>query len=323
MKKTRFFTAIIAAAMLTAALTACGGEQPEAPVTPDEPETVTESGEQGEQPEETDVSENNAAEEPGGEFVVEIEGIKFDLAAASSLRNQEQEEITAEEAYALHQAGENYGASWEGMALVKQSSGESLNSIDNPDAFVEGHPSNPLMTVNEEIPLNTNEVKTVYDGDVIDGLTVKNASYGYLIARGADTEIITFSNFGCGYELDGELTLTGYIIVAAELEPPAEIGDILFFPDAESAAGVSFLSIVPGDSSPSHYAMSVGDFHVYNEDLTIMLGTIFDEEYADVDLSTIPEDGTAKQVEVTFSGIEVRQNDQVGAGIFARIVEIN
>jgi len=331
MKKTKFLTAILVAAMLTATLTACGNETEDNAVTPEEPETVTESGEQGEQPEETDVSENNAAEEATGEFVVDVNDYyKFDLEQAVSLYGEVDGtygvEITPAEAYERHNInsnqelnddgrveGLNYGAIWD-FGVFQPPAAKNYNSIDNP-----GFVDTETFELNVEPIENTIPPFVVREGDVINGQTVQDLefSYEYYSPAGVGDGLDPSGHFN----LDGELVLSGYIIAATMEGNYITPEDILFYPDSESAEKLFFSESLLGVHSGAKLKWC-NDFYSYSDIPTFLLGTLQDEEYSNVDLSKIPNDGSAKKVEVTLTDVTVRCSN-VRWTITAKIAEIN
>jgi len=318
MKKTKFLTAILAAAMLTATLTACGNETEDNAVTPEEPETVTESGETDETVD-TPVANgyNDYNQDLEGEFVVDVEGVKFDLAVAKELNNQYGEEggeLTPEEALEKHNSDEFYHASWD-FALFQPSMGVGYNSIDNPD-FVDAE----TFELSVELPENTNGLVQVREGDVISGLTAKNVEFSYTYYTPSGWGDFTFSS---NIDFDGEIVLSGYIGAAEdEGEFYVSAGDIFFYPDPSFAEILPLSQTLFGQSLESDFQW-LGDFYVYTDVPRIRLGTLYDEEYNDVDISAIPNDGTMKHAEVKLTDINAHYNVNFGLRVTAKIVEIN
>ncbi|MCL2018489.1 MAG: hypothetical protein FWG70_01910 [Oscillospiraceae bacterium] len=256
-------------------------------------------------------------EEITGDYVIDIYGVKFDFEKASRFLNpqgsqlaalSQEEDITAEEAFERSQSGERYAAVWDGVALIKKSSGEGVNSVDNPEAF-----DLEAYEVLVSLPENTNNTGKISDGDSLDGLTVKNSRITILApGETARTDVWNY------FELDGEITLSGYIVAAQEEAMYVGVGSIFFFPDPDS--GLSFLTN-PRNSMP--FMFWQGDFFEYSDMMAFRLGTIYDEEYSGVDLRAIPDDGSALRVSVTLTDIVFSLGGGLfGDGLWARIVEI-
>jgi|GEM_PF-2000847 len=315
MKKTKFFAAILAAVLLIATLTACGGENSgkEPPIT-----EGTEISETSEVPETTGTSETQ--EEEMSEYAVEILGYTLDLETAElsdgDPYNATYASLTPEEAFLRHQSDvETYQAYWSNeFAFTRKSMGVGYNSIDDPD-FV----NTETFELNvDPLPENTNELIKISVGDVIDGLTVTGTSFSY--RHNATGETAIDKQYTTSFALDGEVTLTGYIGVACEEEGYIQSGDIFFYPDPEMAEKLPF------SASTFEEPVSLtwlNDFYIYTDIPRFTLGSIYGEMYQDVDISAIPNDGTMNHVEIKLTDVGFSTPHIRELMVTARIVEIN
>lgn len=94
----------------------------------------------------------------------------------------------------------------EGFVYLKESTGNSYNTHDNPE-FFDG------FSYTGETPENTNEWKRVNVGDKICGLTLKSAQTGFRINDHYDFPEKYFDLTKQFCEFEGEITLTGYLSI--------------------------------------------------------------------------------------------------------------
>ncbi|MCL2018844.1 MAG: hypothetical protein FWG70_03700 [Oscillospiraceae bacterium] len=259
-------------------------------------------------------------DELSGDFVVDVRGTKFNLADAVSLIGDEGE-LTPEQAVQKHNNDEYYSAQWDFM-LYQPSLGINYNSLDNPEVFIDD-PNTVNIEIALEPPVNTNPMVKFNDGDVLNGLTVKNLNDGY--GFGYTYHFPDgFSDFSVsmGYELVGETTMSGYVIAAMSDDVVYVYpGDIYFFPDTESVKDFPLSKTFLGNMRDD-YVFWVDDFLTYTDIPLFHLGALTDEEYRDVDLRAIPDDGTPIRVEVTLTDIKVGYPAKGGLRVTARIVGI-
>lgn len=162
----------------------------------------------------------------------------------------------------------------EGFTYLAEPTGICLNSRDNYDIF------NADELTFEGAPQNApSEYKRYNIGDTICGLTLTDAGTNFYYG-GVES---------CWAELDGSVTMTGYVTIAPEDDYGIDEGDIFFVPcpDNDLLPVINFRYEGVGLINPLYVAMS-GDFARLNEysgDITI--GNI---HRTDLDLSGVPAD---------------------------------
>ncbi|MDE7195151.1 MAG: hypothetical protein K2O14_14475, partial [Oscillospiraceae bacterium] len=177
---------------------------------------------------------------------------------------------------------ENSGAGYElvyavgnGFTYLAEPTGICLNSRDNADIF------NADELTFEGAPQNAPSEYKRYDiGDTICGLTLTDASTNFYYG-GVDN---------CRAELEGSVTMTGYVTIAPEDEYGIDEGDVFFVPcpGSDLLPVVNFRYEGVGLVNPLYVAMSGDGFARMNEysgDIT--LGNI---HRTDLDLSGVPAD---------------------------------
>ncbi len=212
----------------------------------------------------TATAETTAETGPYGVTATGLDGIKV-----------AEEELSA---IYVDKAGAGYelvSARGEGFTYLAEPTGICLNSRDNSDIF------NAEELTFEGVPRNApSEYKRYNIGDTICGLTLTdggtNFSYG-----GVDS---------CWAELEGSVTMTGYVTIAPEDDYGIDEGDIFFVPcpDNDLLPVINFRYEGVGLVNPLYVAMSGEGFARVNEysgDLT--LGNI---HRTDLDLSGVPAD---------------------------------
>ncbi|MCL2632989.1 MAG: hypothetical protein FWD34_00560 [Oscillospiraceae bacterium] len=227
------------------------------------------------------------------EFYIELHGIKLDLAKADVIKNGEGEEIDAKQAY---ESGEYFNFEFKDVTIGRKSTGVSYHSAKHENYYDPAE-----MKLRDEYP-EPHEVRELKLEDMFGGLKVTQASLSGQ-KTGTDVEIATSVKY------EGEIKLKGWLVLAIEDEGHEKKGDILFFVDASSTAGLPF----PVKAAKDHgmfYVLS--DDSVYYSDIAMFrLGSIHDEEY-DADFTAIPEDGSVIEAEVTLSELNLRASDQQG-----------
>lgn len=254
----------ISAAMLTACADKSVGSEIENSENPDKPDYhVSSEGSSGSGGSETT---ETAASALYGVSAVGLDGVEI---PEERLTN-----IYAES------SGENPGAyqlvsaEGEGFTYLAEPTGICFNSRDNGDIF------NADELTFDGVPQNAPSEYKRYDiGDAICGmtLTAANTAFSY---GGVDS---------CYAELEGSVTMTGYVSIAPEDEYGIDEGDIFFVPcpGSDLLPVVNFRYEGAGVVNPLFVAMSEDFARVNEYSGSITLGNI---HRTDLDLSGIPAD---------------------------------
>lgn len=185
-----------------------------------------------------------------------------------------EEELTSVYAEKSGTVYELVSARGEGFTYLAEPTGICLNSRDNSDIF------NADELTFEGAPQNApSEYKRYNIGDTICGLTLTDAGTNFYYG-GVES---------CWAELEGSVTMTGYVTIAPEDDYGIDEGDIFFVPcpDNDLLPVINFRYEGVRLINPLYVAMS-GDFARLNEysgDITI--GNI---HRTDLDLSGVPAD---------------------------------
>ncbi|MCL2108564.1 MAG: hypothetical protein FWH20_04370 [Oscillospiraceae bacterium] len=317
--KTKIIACILITAMLIT-LSACSddtanGGGSTTPQATDNPETPASEPETPETPEifDGDEVDPNLA----GDFVVDVEGVKFDLAEAAYLDDvfgEDGGDLTPETALQKHNNNEYYNATWD-YAVFQPSMGVGFNSIDNPD-FVDKE----TYEVSVELPENTNAPVKIKVGDELNGLTVTLVDFGYTRFSPSGWGDFLFHTY---LEFDGYTTLGGYLGAAVSEDAfYIQPGDIFFYPDPDFAEVLPFsinLFNMPLDDEFQWF----GDFFVYTDIPRIRLGTLNSDDYSSDLVALIPADGSMKHVQLKLTDLTVNYKSNTGLRLEARIEEIN
>lgn len=266
MKKIKMITALfISAAILTACADKGASENgaSDGATSSDSLSGVVQTTEQSSKPPGADTSDSAEA----GSYGVTATGLDGIEVAEKELSN-----VYAEDAGAGYELVSAVG---EGFTYLAEPTGICLNSRGNADIFnadeltFEGAPQNALS-----------EYKRYNIGDTICGLTLTDAGTSFYYG-GVDN---------CRAELEGSVTMTGYVTVAPEDEYGIDEGDIFFVPcpDNDLLPVVNFRYEGVGAVNPLYVAMSRDGFAHMNEySGDINLGNI---HRTDLDLSGVPAD---------------------------------
>lgn len=156
----------------------------------------------------------------------------------------DKEAITLEQAEQFAKEGSDFSVKCDGFAYGFTSE-ETLNRVDNPEMFKDAGNGKSFEFLGEEFDVNTFEGKYSTDytrikvGDKFGSLTVKSA---YTLFTGQTWfEDEDFSDVpgvylsGAGIEFDGEIEMTGYVIITPIDTLYSEGGDMEFIPNRDSS----------------------------------------------------------------------------------------
>lgn len=265
MKKSyKIITLIISAAMLTACADKNTSEDSSSDSTVISDNSSSIGAETAEQSAEPYASDAATAET--GSYGVSATGLD-----GIEIPEEELTNIYAEKSGTVY---ELVSARGEGFTYLAEPTGICLNSRDNSDIF------NADELTFEGAPQNApSEYKRYNIGDTICGLTLTDAGTSFYYG-GVDN---------CWAELEGSVTMTGYVTIAPEDDYGIDEGDIFFVP----CPGNDLLPVINfryegvGLVNPLYVAMSDGfaRLNEYSGDIT--LGNI---HRTDLDLSGVPAD---------------------------------
>lgn len=205
------------------------------------------------------------------------------------------------------------GVLCDGFVYLAEPSGICRTNYDNEDVF-----DSEAMRFSDISESSQKNYKRVTEGETICGLTLTEAQVNF--ARGNDSTEYTLGDgstklgselgfpeiyfMGGSASFSGQVTLTGYISIAAEDEPGLMAGDIIFVP-----SGCECLLPVMGyrfdpDMGIVHYQRinSHNGLVWENEYGSIFLGNAYETT---TDLSGIPDDGSYVKASVTLDNIEL------------------
>lgn len=223
------------------------------------------------------------------------------------------------------------GVVCDGFVYLAEPSGICRTSYDNEDVF---DSETVRFTDISEAPKK--DYKRVSVGDTFCGLTLTEAQVNF--AHGLDSTEYTLGDGSVklGSELgfpeiyfmggmatfEGEVTMTGYMCVAAEDEYSIMTGDIIFVPSGcECTMPVMSYRFDP-DVGTAHFPRINTRDGMYweNEYGHVYLGNIYGDVTAD--MSEIPDDGSFVKVNVTFDSITLTCGINMMDTCSARIVEL-
>jgi len=206
-----------------------------------------------------------------------------------------------------------YYGSYEDYTYARKSTGISFNSIDNPDFY-----DPETMELKVDYP-EVKPIEKVKIGDKFGTLTVTKTQFYFQRGIGGDNNI--WQECASIVDYEGDITFKGYVSVTTVAEGYSEKGDISFLPDSVFFKDIPFP--VNANTQPLFYYYNNGDLIIYSDSPYMSLGSLYDEAYAKIDLSAIPNDGTAKHIEITLTGLHFISNDQTGSHYEATIVKCN
>lgn len=206
----------------------------------------------------------------------------------------------------------------------------TVNSIDNADIYNAG------TGEFDGIPnITPAEYKRYYEGDSVCGLKIISANSYF--SRGnidytyyeVDGEFKTFKELGVpfGYfsgasvMLEGSVSVTGYMNLAAEDEHYINKGDIGFIPDSSCTLPVMKFSMSPSGLNGYTDYCSENGMNWVTEYPPFMLGSGNDSRYSHLPFDDIPADGSYVKVSATLSDITMTCTDK-GAYITATVTSL-
>lgn len=191
------------------------------------------------------------------------------------------------------------------FVYLSECSGESYNSYDNPEKFIDGE----AISVADDS--KTSDYKQAFKGAKYGDLTLTETSVTYQQVKDKSYIVRQSASF------DGKLTLKGYIgYNSGKSEEPYTLkGEITFIPCGGEWHGLPIIF----NSGLSYW--SEGDFHIETSAPVLRLGVIDDYDF---DVSLIPSDSVAC-VEVSISDIKLNYCDSDLGTVknTARLVEIS
>ena len=269
MKKTYIITALIISAAM---LTACDDKSDS---LSDYTSDVSGSSAQGAQTEELSAPDKDDGSDSGDARYDTAETDHYGISATGL----DGAEISEEELTNIYVEGSDgeydpVYALGEGFTYLAEPAGICLNSRDNSDIF------NEEELTFEGVPLNAPAIYKRYNiGDTICGLTLTDASTNFYCGRVDSTWA----------ELEGSVTMTGYVTIAPEDEYGIDEGDIFFVPcpDNDLIPVINFRYEEADPVNPLYVAMSEGFARVNEYSGSITLGNI---HRTDLNLSGVPAD---------------------------------
>ena len=206
------------------------------------------------------------------------------------------------------------GVVCDGFVYLAEPSGICRTSRDNEDVF-----DSEMARFTDISETPKKDYKRVSVGDTFCGLTLTEAQVNF--AHGLDSTEYTLGDgsIKLGSELgfpeiyfmggmaafEGEVTMTGYMCVAAEDEYSIMTGDIIFVPsECECTMPVMGYRFDP-DAGTVHFPRinTRGGMYWENEYGHVYLGNTYGDITAD--LSEIPDDGSFVKVNVTIDNIKI------------------
>lgn len=189
--------------------------------------------------------------------------------------------------------------------------GVSYNSVDNADIFDK---NNIMFTgIPETVPHKYKKYKV---GDTFGSLKLVEASTSFI----PDWFYMSPKYFNGGkVRFEGEITLTGKCRIAPESVDYATARDIQFVPDAKSTLPVMLYAVDENGGDALNYVMN-DDFCCIGEYYSIVLGNA--DDYSNLDLSGIPDDGSFVDVKVTISNIFYRNELNFNRVFSGKLVNI-
>lgn len=170
----------------------------------------------------------------------------------------------------------------------------------NTDNIAQYNGMSYVLTSFGDIHTDYPEYITVYEGDVIGGLTVTDAEYSHCFSLSDDGGVAYEYPLSASLRLDGEMTLTGILAQAYSSDDYGfEIyGDsIMFYPYSSSLNESGFPSL--------HSEMISAEFvNDSNEVILFYEETIPFKLTANEDIQTLLNESKVREVEITLSDIE-------------------
>ncbi|MDE7361228.1 MAG: hypothetical protein K2N38_04785 [Oscillospiraceae bacterium] len=205
------------------------------------------------------------------------------------------------------------GVLCDGFVYLAEPSGVCRTSYDNADVF-----DSETARFTDVSRSSERDYKRIEVGETFCGLTLAEAQVNFAHGLDGNEYVLGDGSTKLGSELgfpeiyfmggtakfEGEVTLTGYICVAAEDEQSLMEGDIIFIPsDCECTLPVMGYRLDP-DVGIVHYPRlnNRGDMYWQNDYGHIYLGSAYNTE---LDLSELPDDGSFAKVNVTFDGLKL------------------
>lgn len=213
------------------------------------------------------------------------------------------------------QDNDMYYGSYEDYTYARKPTGFGFNSIDNPGFY-----DPETMELKVDYP-ETNPIEKIKIGDKFGTLTVTKTQFYFQRGRNANDNTI-WQECASFVEYEGDITLKGYVFTATASEGYDTKGDIFFIPDSNLVKDIPF-PVYAYNNKPCFYQINDSDLVIYTDSPYMTLGSLLDEAYARIDLSAIPDDGTAKYIEIALTGLHLIANDQTGSRYDAKIVKCN
>lgn len=217
-----------------------------------------------------------------------------------------------------------------GFVYLAEPSGICRTNYDNADVF-----DSEAIRFTDISEMPKKDYKRANVGDTFGGLTLIDAQINF--AHGLDETEYTLGDGSVKYgselgfpeiyfmggmaAFEGELTMTGYVSIAAEDEYSIMTGDIIFVPsDCECTAPVMSYRFDP-DAGTAHFPRinTHNDLYWENDYGYIYLGNA---ENTEADISDIPTDGSFVKVSVTFDNIVMTCGINMMDTFTANIVDI-
>ncbi len=253
-------TTTLLTAVLLVSLTGCkpNGEISDTPPDHGDSLAITDSTDNSDKPGNSDNSDSSTASEsvpeppkPAGEptFLTCPDGTPIYTSEISEVYKGAEEwgnkeAITLEQAEKFAKDGSDFSVRCDGFAYGSTSE-RTLNRVDDPEMFKDTGEAKSFDFLRGKFDVNEfeGEYSTDYTrievGDKFGSLTVKNAYT--LFTRRTWYEGEDFSDVpgvylsGCGVEFDGEIEMTGYVIITPVETLYGEGGDMEFIPDGDSS----------------------------------------------------------------------------------------
>lgn len=289
-------TAILLTAALLAVLTGCNSAEgnsesapdpvgQSSPTAPSQPESSGESA-----PESADSSESVSdvpeKRQPDGEptFLKGLDGEPIytsEITQITAYDLEKREEIPTDKL-----DPENFSAVCEGFTYVYMPR-PSVDFMSDPELFKADESGERYEYIGEELP-DSYEFTRVNAGDKIGGLTVKSAS-SYFKPSGYEGSEQYYAHGNI--EFEGEVELTGFVVVTEE-HPlyPENGGKIFFYPDSASSVKIprAQFDLDLENDKARHYVSSIENsfYGWYGDGGSLFLGNIadFDSELREGDM---------------------------------------
>ncbi len=206
-----------------------------------------------------------------------------------------------------------YTIIYNNFTYLTKSLGVSYNSFD--DTY-----NSETGVFDVEVPEQNHEWFKVYPGDKFESLTVKEVSVDYDSYGGK----VYDGDFRVKFS--GSLTVTGYINCIIKDGGFVGKGDIIFCVDAETWGDIPIMMRkgISGRLPNVRYKAEMDDFRYSSDIGAIKLGNIYRDDYSDVDLGLIPDDGSYRHVTVKLTDLNMSITTRSdGGGYYAKIESIS